>query len=125
MAEWLIYLLCGCAGGVLTGMGLGGGAVLVLLLTSFADAGQVQAQSAAALCFVVSGAFAMPAHFKSGSIDKKAALTLVLWGVPLAVAGALAANAVQPDTLRRLFGWAAVALAFLPQKGRAGGSNRR
>lgn len=93
-------------------MGLGGGSILLLYLTLFAGMGQLKAQGINLIFFLPSSAFALFLHSKQGLIDKKAALTSIMWGVPGAVLGAILAPLLGGDILRKLFAFMLLVLGI-------------
>ena len=69
--SFLIFLLCGIAGGVLGGMGMGGGTLLIPLLTAVCGVKQTAAQGVNLLCFLPMSAVALAVHAKSGLLKKR------------------------------------------------------
>ena len=69
--SFLIFLLCGIAGGVLGGMGMGGGTLLIPLLTAVCGVKQTAAQGVNLLCFLPMSAVALAVHAKSGLLKKE------------------------------------------------------
>ncbi|MDR0405393.1 MAG: sulfite exporter TauE/SafE family protein [Clostridiales bacterium] len=96
-------IAAGLFAGVVSGMGIGGGAVLIPVLTLLLGFEQKAAQGVNLLYFIPTGAAALWVHFKNKSIDVKSAWILASFGVAGAVAGAFSARAVPADLLRRLF----------------------
>ena len=58
---------------VLAGMGIGGGAIFVLLSTNFGDVGQKEAQALNLILFVAVGVSATISNFKNKNVDFKMA----------------------------------------------------
>jgi uncharacterized membrane protein YfcA len=73
--------LCGLLGGVLGGMGLGGGTVLIPLLTILVGVSQHSAQGANLLSFIPMSIIALVIHVKNKLIDYKWLLYMILPGV--------------------------------------------
>ena len=101
--TWLWYALAGFASGIISGMGIGGGAILIPALTIFLGMGQQEAQHINLLYFIPTAALALRVHFKNGNIEKKGLLPLILWGSITAVGGALIAVKIDAHLLRRGF----------------------
>lgn len=120
------FLLMGLAGGVLGGMGLGGGSLLIPLLTLFGGMGQREAQCVNLLAFLPSAAAALFVHHKKGRVRWKKAGRLLLFGVPGAAAGFFLAGAVEEALLRKGFGLFLIALGawqlFFQKKNALGGN---
>lgn len=94
----------GLAAGILSGMGVGGGTLMVIYLTMFGQGSQQGAQGVNLLYFLPCAAASVWMHIKNGFIDKKAAVFAAAGGIPLAAAGALLASLLDGMLLRRLFG---------------------
>jgi len=104
------YVAAGLAAGVVSGMGIGGGAILIPVLTLFLGMGQQEAQHINLLYFIPTAIFALRVHKKNGNVEKKGLLPLILWGVLGATAGALVAVKIDANWLRKGF---AVFLLFM------------
>ena len=104
MSGWLIALLAGAATGVLSGFGVGGGSLLLIYMTGFAGLEQTLAQGINLLYFLPTAGAALPAHFKNGSIDKKAALPAILAGLAGTALASWIATSLETELLRKCFG---------------------
>ena len=109
--TWAIYLLAGLSAGVISGMGIGGGAILIPALTIFLGMGQQQAQHINLLYFIPTAAMALRIHKKNHKIEKKGLLPLILWGAISAVGGALIAVKIDANLLRKGFAIFLLAMA--------------
>ncbi len=101
---FIIYILAGLASGVLGAMGIGGGSVLILILSGFMEVGQKSSQFINLLAFVIPAVTAVIIHSKEGLINKKNVIFTVIGGLPTAVLGALAASMLDNGVLRHIFG---------------------
>ena len=101
---WIGYLITGFFAGTISGMGIGGGAILIPALATFYAMEQQQAQSINLLYFIPTAAIAVYSHRKQGNIEKIGLLRLVIYGLIGAAAGASLALWVDPAILRRIFG---------------------
>jgi len=110
-AVW--YILAGLAAGVISGMGMGGGTLLIPILTLLLGVSQHSAQGVNMLAFLPGAILAIFIHRKNGRICFKAALPLLISGAIGAVGGALLAACLTGDWLRRGFGAFLVVLAFV------------
>lgn len=108
IAELAFY---GFLGGIAGGMGMGGGTLLIPLLTIFADMEQKQAQGTNLLAYIPAGLIALWAHKKAGRLDKAQSVTLCKWGIVGAIAGTGLAIFLKADLLKRLFGAFILAMA--------------
>ena len=104
MTEWVIPLACGLGAGILSAWGVGGGTILLLVMTLLLNVDQRTAQAINLLFFLPTAASALVCHAKSGCLDKPVLRSAVPWAVAAAVAGAWIATAVDPGLLRKPFG---------------------
>ena len=109
--TWVWYVLSGFSAGVISGMGIGGGAILIPALTIFLGMGQQQAQHINLLFFIPTAAMALRIHKKNGNIEKEGLLPLILWGAASAIIGALIAVKLDGNLLRRGFAIFLLAMA--------------
>lgn len=104
MGPWLAAVLAGAVTGVLSGFGVGGGTLLLIYMTAFAQVPQTQAQGINLLYFLPAAALALPAHFKNGFVEKKALLPAIAAGLASSALAAWAATALDVGLLRKCFG---------------------
>ena len=97
-------ILVGLVCGILSGFGIGGGSLLMVWMTAVMSMEQQSAQSVNLLYFLPTAAASLIFHFKNKQVRKEAIVPAALCGCAAAVAGALLANAVEPQLLRKLFG---------------------
>ncbi|MEL7609538.1 MAG: sulfite exporter TauE/SafE family protein [Bacillota bacterium] len=109
----LIYILAGFFSGVIAGMGMGGGTLLIPALTILAGMGQHAAQGINMLAFIPGAILALFVHKKSGRLDLKSSVPLLIGGTIGAVGGSLVALCLTADWLRRLFGGFLLILSFV------------
>lgn len=99
----LITSLAGFFSGVVSGMGIGGGAILIPVLTVLLDIGQQKAQCVNLIYFIPTAVAALVIHIKNKSVDFKAALPIALFGVIGAIGGAWTAVFMPSGILRKIF----------------------
>ncbi len=92
------------AAGVISGMGMGGGALLVPALTLLMGIPQRQAQGVNMLSFLPAAAAALYIHKKEGRLKLKGSLPIIAGGLLGAVAGALFAARLSEEWLKKAFG---------------------
>ena len=102
--EFVLYIVAGIIGGVIGGMGMGGGTLLIPLLTIFYGLSQHSAQAINLIGFIPMSIVALIIHFKNGYIETKHIVWIILAGVITCVASCFLANAIKGDLLKRLFG---------------------
>lgn len=90
--------------GALSGMGIGGGGLLVIYLTLFKRIGQIEAQGLNLYFFLFASIASLFIHYKKRKIDYKKVLLLGASGMVSAYFGSYLASKVSPYTLRVLFG---------------------
>ena len=96
----LVGLVCGA----LSGIGVGGGTLLMVWLTVIGDVAQTEAQGINLLYFLPTALCAVVLHAKNRLVDWKTAVPAALAGCVTAVGGALLAQQADAETLRKLFG---------------------
>lgn len=96
--------LAGLAAGVLSGFGVGGGTLLLIYMTVFANVPQTLAQGINLLYFLPTAAMALPAHVKNGFVDHNVLLPAILTGLAGTALAAWAATELNTALLHRLFG---------------------
>lgn len=97
--------MTGVVAGIISGMGMGGGAVLIPGLVLAVNPPQHIAQSVNLLFFIPTAIVALFIHIKNKSIDFKMAVPIIIFGLAGAFAGSLLATRMAAGDLRRLFGW--------------------
>ena len=102
--RFLVWLTAGIAGGVLGGMGMGGGTVLIPILTIFCGVPQHMAQSVNLLTFPPMSALSLRVHAQNGLLDTKGALWMMVPATVLSALGAVFVQGVASGALRVGFG---------------------
>ena len=102
--EILFYILAGLIAGVFGGMGMGGGTVLIPILTIFLNTGQYAAQGINLIVFIPMAIVAIILHIRNKLIDFKILLFLILPGIIATVGGVFLAKQIDKDILQKLFG---------------------
>ena len=110
--AFLTLFLCGLAGGVLGGMGMGGGTVLIPLLTLF-GVGQAAAQGINLVSFLPMAALSLPVHAKSGLLRGEGLVPLILSALVFSALGSLLAARLPSAVLERGFGAFLIVLALV------------
>lgn len=106
------YFLAGLAAGVVSGAGLGGGTVLIPLLTLLLNTPQKEAQTMNFLAYLPAAAVAVLLHAKKRRIAWKMVLPALPWGLAGAVAGFVLALIAPQELLKKLFGGFLILLAI-------------
>ena len=103
-------LLAGVAGGVLGGMGLGGGTLLIPLLTIGLGINPELAAWLNLVTFVPMSVAALIVHSKNGLVSLKDAFFLLIPALAGAVTGSLFLRGIGGKFGRNSFGWFLIAL---------------
>ncbi|MBQ9710136.1 MAG: sulfite exporter TauE/SafE family protein [Clostridia bacterium] len=99
-----VLLVCfGLIAGVAGGMGMGGGTLLIPLL-SFANVSQQTAQAVNLISFIPMAVVALIFHIKNKLVDFKGILYMILPGAVAALGFSLLAGKMSGELLRRIFG---------------------
>ena len=89
---------------ILSGMGVGGGGLLVIYLTLFEDAEQLIAQGANLAFFIIAATASTVFNAKKNKIQWKITLVISAVGIVFAYFGALLASSIDPSLLQKIFG---------------------
>ena len=104
MIQTLLLFLLSAAMGILSGWGVGGGTLLLLVMTLFLGIDQRTAQGINLLFFLPTAVGALLCHAKNGYLDKPTLKSAIPAAVLAAAAGAWLATAIDVELLRRPFG---------------------
>ncbi|HIV01724.1 MAG TPA: sulfite exporter TauE/SafE family protein [Candidatus Caccopulliclostridium gallistercoris] len=107
-----LLILFGVIGGIFGGMGMGGGTMLIPLLTIFLNFSQKVSQGFNIFSFLVMAVFALIIHIKNGLVDIKSVIPIVLSGILFSLGGAYLANLVKGNVLKIIFGVFLILLAI-------------
>jgi len=104
VTDWIIPFLCGLGASVISAWGVGGGTLLLLVMTLFLGVDQRTAQGINLLFFLPTAAGALVCHARGGYLDKPTLKAAVPIAVLAALVGAWVSNAVDVEVLRKPFG---------------------
>ena len=113
MGKILLLALVGASAGVLGGMGMGGGAILIPLLTTFFKIEQISAQAINLVAFIPMASVSLIIHVKNKRVQKEGLLWIILPAGACSLAGSLLALAVKGSLLKKFFGGFLIILSFL------------
>lgn len=109
--SFLIFIAAGFFSGLLGGMGMGGGTVLIPVLTLLCGVGQHVAQAANLISFLPMAAFSLSVHKKHGLIKTDGLLWIILPAAATSAFGGLFAMFLPAALLKKLFGFFLIALS--------------
>ncbi len=99
----MLEILFGLIAGTVSGMGMGGGTILILLLSVFMGLNQHVAQATNLVFFIPTSIAAIIINLKQKNIDLKIAKVISIVGIVGAVIGAIIADRVETESLRKYF----------------------
>ena len=111
--EFIYYALAGFFGGVLGGMGMGGGTILIPILTIFLKVNQHSAQAANLVSFLPMGAVSLAIHIKNKYVVFDNVLYIIVAGILTCFGGYFLAKSLPSDILKKVFGGFLTALSVL------------
>ena len=97
-------ILSGFVAGIISGMGMGGGVILILCLTLFLGIDQKIAQATNLIFFIPTCIAAIYTNLKNKKINFKIVKTVIITGVLGAIAGTLIAQKIEIKFLKKIFG---------------------
>lgn len=100
----ILDMAAACAIGVLSGMGIGGGGLLVIYLTLIREVGQLEAQGLNLYFFIFASAAALFVHSVKRRINWALILLVGTVGMLFAYFGSVTASVTDPRLVRKLFG---------------------
>ena len=104
MWRIILLVLAGIAAGALGGMGMGGGTILIPVLTIFFGAEQKQAQAINLVAFMPMAIASLIVHVKNKRVETKGILWIIIPATVLSLAGSMVAQAINGEILKRIFG---------------------
>ncbi len=97
-------VLIGIIAGIVSGTGMGGGTILIFLLTVLMSLDQHVAQATNLIFFIPTSIVAIMVNLKNKNIDTKLAILISIFGILGAVVGANIAIHIDVGILRKCFG---------------------
>ncbi len=100
----MIQVFIGACSGLFSGIGMGGGTILILLLTTISGIEQHIAQATNLIYFIPTAISAIIANYKNKIIDFKLAITISVFGAIGAIIGAIISVNTDVKVLKKIFG---------------------
>ena len=100
----MIEVLIGLISGIISGTGMGGGTILILLLSIFMGLDQHVAQATNLVFFVPTAIAAIFISLKKKIIDLRAGVVVIIVGVVGATIGAIISSKMNVNLLKKFFG---------------------
>ncbi len=101
----MLNIITGFFSGIISGMGIGGGAILIPALILIEGVGQQMAQGINLTYFIPTAIISLFVHIKNKNVEFKTALIIGGFGIVGAILGAWLATTLNGDLLRKLFGF--------------------
>lgn len=95
---------------IIGSMGMGGGGILLMYISAFTDTPQLKAQGINLIFFIPIAIISSILHIKNRLVNLKAALLVIIGGIPSALLGVYLSSLIGDNLLRKAF---AVFLIFL------------
>ena len=108
----MLEILIGAFSGIFSGIGMGGGTILIFLLTTFGKMEQHIAQATNLLYFIPTAISAIIVNYRDKNIDLKLAKEISIFGIIGAVIGAMISVNIDVEKLRKLIGIFLVIIAI-------------
>ena len=99
----IFLIIAGFISGIISGMGIGGGIILIPILTMFLGFEQKIAQGITLLYFIPTAVFALIVHIKNKNVDFKIAVRVASTGIISAGIGAYCIKYISTSLLGKFF----------------------
>ena len=100
----ILYLIfAGLISGIIGGMGMGGGTLLIPILTIFLFFEQKSAQAINLLAFIPMSLIALFIHIKNKLVDFKVGLPIIATGIFFSIGGSYLASIINNEVLKKIF----------------------
>ena len=97
-------LIFGVISGIIAALGMGGGTILILLLSLFSELRQHLIQGTNLIVFIPTSIVAIYMNVKNKSIDYKLSKIFIIFGIVGAIFGSILSFKVESKTLKKYFG---------------------
>lgn len=108
----MIEFLFGIASGTVAALGMGGGTVLILLLSLFTDISQHIIQGTNLIVFIPTSITAIYMNIRHKTIKYKIASVIIISGILGAVLGSLLSFKIENKMLKKYFGFFLILIAI-------------
>lgn len=101
----VINLLIGLCAGIISGLGIGGGTILIPALSIFFHTKQQIAQTFNLIYFIPTAICAVAIHIKNKNIDKKIFWQVIWTAIIASISGAYLTTMFKSHILKKIFGY--------------------
>lgn len=99
----MLAILFGFIAGIVTGLGMGGGTILILLLSLFMGLEQHIAQATNLVFFIPTSLAAIMINLKQKNVNLKIAVIISIFGIMGSIIGSIISERISSDLLRKWF----------------------
>lgn len=111
MFVW--FIVAGIISGIVAGAGMGGGTLLIPILTIFLGVTQKNAQGLNLLAFLPMAIVALIIHLKNKLVKFGVGIPIIISGVLFSCISAYFATKIPNEILRKIFGWFLILVALI------------
>ena len=108
----MIKILIGIVSGIVSGTGMGGGTILIFMLTVVCNIDQHIAQATNLIFFIPTSIMAIIVNLKNKNINLKLGIYIAIFGILGAIIGANIAIYTDVNVLKKYFGGFLVIIVF-------------
>jgi len=102
--QWIWFVLAGIMGGFFGGMGMGGGTLLIPILSIFLGVEQKLCQGLNLMSFLVMAIISILIHHKNGLLKIRNTQIIIIFGVIFAIFGSVLMTFLPSKILKFCFG---------------------
>ncbi|MBO5349411.1 MAG: sulfite exporter TauE/SafE family protein [Clostridia bacterium] len=106
-------IIAGIISGAIASWGMGGGALLISLLSNFFNINQHTAQATNLIFFIPTSLCSVIINAKNKNIKYKLGTQIIVFGIIGAAIGALLSNKIEKNILRKIFGIMLIIIAII------------
>ncbi len=99
----MLPIIFGIIAGIVTGLGMGGGTILILLLSLFMNLDQHIAQATNLVFFIPTSLAAIAINIKQKNVDFKLAVNISIFGILGSIIGVLISEKIPSAHLKKYF----------------------
>ena len=113
MQHYIIIFLIALLGGIFGGMGMGGGTLLIPMLSIFLGFHQKYCQGLNLIAFIPMCIVALIIHKKNNLLNTKGSVLIIIFGIVSCIASSIIAQKINNNTLKIAFGVFLVTLSII------------
>jgi len=110
------YVIIGFVSGIISGMGIGGGTLLIPMLIIIKNMNQQTAQNINLIYFIPTAIISIITHKKNNNIQTNVLKKLIIFGIIGAVIGSFISLNTEQNILRKIFGGFLLVMGILELK---------